>query len=95
VDFAAWLETVPRSSATWQAINGTHYSPDLQLLGLLVDQGNIAAWQRGRSPSAPKPKTNQWPWSKQANQKTFGKAAPVDHIRDFLLYRNGRAPVRR
>jgi hypothetical protein len=95
VDFAAWLETVPRSSATWQAMNGTYYSPDLQLLGLLVDQGNIAAWQRGRSPSAPKPKTNQWPWSKQANQKTFGKAAPVDHIRDFLLYRNGRAPVRR
>jgi hypothetical protein len=89
------LEALPRHSATWQAINGSYYSPEVQLLGLLVDQGNIAAWQRGRSPSAPKPKTGQWPWSKRPDQTTFGKAAPVDDIRDFLLYRNGRAPVRR
>jgi len=89
------LETLPRSSATWQAINGPHYPIDLQLLGLLVDQGNIAGWQRGRNASAPKPKTNQWPWSKRTDQKTFGKAAPLEDIRDFLVYRNGRAPVRR
>lgn len=89
-DFAAWVQTLPRTSTTWQAVNGTYYSSEVQLLGLLVDQGNIAAWQRGRNPSSPKPKTNQWPWSKRADQETFGKAAPVDAIRDFLVYRNGR-----
>lgn len=89
-DFSAWLQVLPRTSATWQAINGPHYSPELQLLGLLVDASNIANWQRGRNPSAPKPKTNQWPWSKRADQETFGKAAPVDIVRDFLVYRNGR-----
>jgi hypothetical protein len=67
----------------------------VQLLGLLVDSGNIAAWQRGRNPSSPKPKTNMWPWSKRSDQETFGAATPLDDIRDFLLYRNGRAPDRR
>lgn len=44
-------------------------------------------------PGSKRPKPIRWPWvEKDGSEETYGTAAPVTDIRDFLVYRNARAP---
>lgn len=62
------------------------------MLGYTVDALAVANWQRSGSKGRP-PRVGKWPWSPRSEDvATFGTAAPVTDIRDYLILRNGRAP---
>lgn len=88
-DFAVWVKFLPASSQTVQAAHGPSWSPELHMLANIVDVLSWANWQRGGGKGS-KPKPVKRPGDK--NSQTFGRAVPIDDVRQFLRERNGRAP---
>lgn len=89
-DFKVWARNRPPESILATAIHGDFYPLELRIQGMLVDLLRAANWQRGRS--GPKPKAMRWPWAIRDVSESFGKAAPFEEIRDYLMLRNGRVP---
>lgn len=92
-DLSAYVKTVGPGSHLWRAINGETYSWELRVMSAINETLRWANWQRSK-PGSQRPKPIQWPWvPKDSDTNTYGTAAPVTDIRDFLMYRNGRAPA--
>lgn len=87
------MQTLRPESHLSRAIKGeTYYGYTEQILGLLLDATYTGNWLNSKRGSK-RPKPVQWPWvAKNSDNETYGTAAPVTDIRDFLLYRNLRAP---
>lgn len=89
-DLRVYVESCPPESFLFRAINGPFWSWEVRLLGRVIDTLEGANWQRsGGKGKRPK---SRWPWSNRDDEHTYGKAAPLTDVRDFLIYRNGRAP---
>jgi len=91
-DFKVWVSHRPPGSILHTKVHGEHFPLELRMLGLVVDYLQTANWQRSRNPA--RPKRHKWPWVVREDTETFGTAAPLEQIRDYLLLRNGRAPGR-
>ena len=92
-DFKVWVSYRPPGSILHTAVHGEHYPFDIRLLGYVVDLLRSANWQRaGKQANRPKP--IRWPWSSNEQTESFGVAAPLEDVRDYLIMRNGRAPGR-
>lgn len=86
-DFAAFVVFSPATSALRIAAQGEPvWSRSEQLLAGVIDALNMTAWAMKLSRTKPKPVYSP------DRAKPFGSAAPVEDVRDFLVYRNGRAP---
>lgn len=88
-DFRVWARNRPPGSILATAIHGPYYPIELRIQGMLVDLLVTANWQRGRGP---RPKRMRWPWAVKDISESFGKAAPLEQVRDYLMMRNGRVP---
>lgn len=93
-DLLAYTQTLRPETHLARAINGvTYYGYTDRILGLILDSVRIGNWLDSK-PGSKRPKPVKWPWiASDESEKTYGAAAPVTDIRDFLLYRNGRAPA--
>ncbi len=89
-DFKAWVNHRPPDSILRTTVHGEFYPLEIRMQGMLVDLLRAANWQRGRG--GPKPKPIRWPWATRETSESFGKAAPFEEIRDFLMAKNGRVP---
>ena len=92
-DLSAWVARCPPTAFLYQAVHGPHYPIELRMNALLIELLRGANWQRSGGRGT-KPKPIRWPWSTRDEIETFGAAVPIDDVRDFLVLRNGRAPVR-
>lgn len=92
-DLLAYVQTLRPDTHLSRAIQGeTYYGYTERILGLLLDAAYTSNWLNSK-PGPKRPKPVQWPWvAKSSDNETYGTAAPVTDIRDFLLYRNTRAP---
>jgi hypothetical protein len=88
-DFAVWVKFLPRQSQTAQEALGPSWPAELHLLANVADLLAWSNWQRGGG-KGPKPKPTKRPGDKSS--QTFGRAVPIDDVRQFLTERNGRAP---
>jgi hypothetical protein len=90
-DFAAWVAKRPPPSILYQAVHGVHHDPVQRMLGLMIEVLRAGNWQRGGG-KGQKPRQIKWAWLLDDDTTSFGTAAPIDDVRDFLMLRNGRAP---
>ncbi len=88
-DFAVWVKFVKPESQLYQSAYGPQWSREMHRLTDIADILAAANYQRGGS-RGPRPKPFKRPGDK--NSQTFGRAVPIDDVRQFLTERNGRAP---
>jgi len=89
-DFKVWVAYRPAGSILHTKVHGQSYPFEVRMLGVVVELLRNANWQR--SGKGPRPKPIRWPWGGQDQTESFGSAAPLDVVRDYLILRNGRAP---
>lgn len=92
-DLLAYTQNLRPESHLSRAINGeTYYGFDVKILGAMLDALYASNWLKSK-PGSKRPKPVKWPWvADDKSAQTYGSAAEVTDIRDFLAYRNGRAP---
>lgn len=93
-DFAVFVKFAPRTSQLSQAVNGPSWSQSDMLAARLIDALWVGNWQRSGNRKSKKPTPLEVPGFSE-KPKSFGSGALVTDIRDFLTYRNGRAPEMR
>jgi len=89
-DFLCWVRHVPVGTNLHRLTRGDHYPLEWQILGGILEALRTANWQRGRAGARPKP--IRWPWLKNDDVTSFGRAAPIEDVRAALLARTGRTP---
>jgi hypothetical protein len=91
LDFEAFIHFSPPTSQLAMAVNGEMWERSDFLLAALVDSVRAGNWQRGGG-KGPKPKPIETPGAKANASQNYGKAVDLNSVRDWLLFRNGRAP---